>query len=327
MNQSELKSIERKTVVINYRTAVISIITAIITLIGTFFGGIKIEEINVKKDIITSINITGDNNEVVINNVESLIQNYLQLKLEHEELQKQKDDAASEIAQLTQDINQAYMLMNNKEEQANKTIDELEMKLNNFSSINYKNLGLCIDVEDIPINIDKSFVAIDGREYLSREIVDKLLPGDKIINIKNNTIFIGPVIADKANLFDFKAMDQNNIYLIDSITDSYDNNYSHVLYTRTSYSGSKFIIYHLDRKYSLMKLTLAIRDNADLDSTGILTIKADDKVVYTSEKLYKKMEPYTEKDIPINNCNLLTIEYSPSSFSIDCIISNAEIYN
>ena len=311
MNQSELKSIERKTVVINYRTAVISIITAIITLIGTFFGGIKIEEINVKKDIITSINITGDNNEVVINNVESLIQNYLQLKLEHEELQKQKDDAASEIAQLTQDINQAYMLM----------------KLNNFSSINYKNLGLCIDVEDIPINIDKSFVAIDGREYLSREIVDKLLPDDKIINIKNNTIFIGPVIADKANLFDFKAMDQNNIYLIDSITDSYDNNYSHVLYTRTSYSGSKFIIYHLDRKYSLMKLTLAIRDNADLDSTGILTIKADDKVVYTSEKLYKKMEPYTEKDIPINNCNLLTIEYSPSSFSIDCIISNAEIYN
>lgn len=39
------------------------------------------------------------------------------------------------------------------------------------------------------------------------------------------------------------------------------------------------------------------------------------------------MEPLTELDIPINNCNLLTIKYMPSSFSIDCIISDIYAYN
>jgi len=76
-----------------------------------------------------------------------------------------------------------------------------------------------------------------------------------------------------------------------------------------------------------LKISVAISDTAKLDLSGILTIKADDKVVYTSESINKTTIPFTELDIPIDNCNLLTLEYTGSSNYIDCIISSAEVYN
>ena len=59
----------------------------------------------------------------------------------------------------------------------------------------------------------------------------------------------------------------------------------------------------------------------------IITIKADDDVVYTSPSLNKKTEAYTEIDVPINNCKLITIEYSTDSWSNDCILSDVIVYN
>lgn len=42
--------------------------------------------------------------------------------------------------------------------------------------INYSNLGLCINTQDVPINKSNSMVTIDGREYISKEITEKLIP-------------------------------------------------------------------------------------------------------------------------------------------------------
>ena len=137
------------------------------------------------------------------------------------------------------------------------------------------------------------------------------------------------MIADKASLFDQNILDQSNFVMENSMLDSYGNSYLNALRIRASYTGDKYIIYSLNNQYSFLRMTIAIRDNANIDSNGILVIKADDTVIYTSNDLNKSMQPFII-DVPINNCNLLTMEYSPKnkSFdSIDCIISDAIVYN
>lgn len=101
------------------------------------------------------------------------------------------------------------------------------------------------------------------------------------------------------------------------------NAYSNTL--RFNTSGN--IIYVLNGEYSLMKFTISICETAVIDKEGIITIKADDDIVYTSPSLNKKTEAYTKIDVPINNCKLLTIEYSTNSWDNDCIMSDIVVYN
>lgn len=75
-----------------------------------------------------------------------------------------------------------------------------------------------------------------------------------------------------------------------------------------------------------MKLTIAVSESSYMDTSGVITIKADDVIVYTSPNLNKKTEPFTETSIPIQNCTLLTIEYSGDYYNW-CIISDAVVFN
>lgn len=72
---------------------------------------------------------------------------------------------------------------------------------------------------------------------------------------------------------------------------------------------------------------MAIKENTNMGETGTLIIKADDETVYTLDKMDKLMEPVTITDIPINKCNRLTITYNSHGNYIDCIISDAMLYN
>lgn len=69
-----------------------------------------------------------------------------------------------------------------------------------------------------------------------------------------------------------------------------------------------------------------VNENSDIDRSGVITIKADDVIVYTSPSLNKKTEPFAEASIPIQNCTLLTIEYN-GDYSNPCIISDAAVFN
>ena len=208
--------------------------------------------------------------------------------------------------------------------EANKKLEELQ--INNLPTINYYDLTLSIDGEDIQINKSNSMITVDGRDYISKEIAEKLISDNQNFTIKDDTLYIGKIVADKASLFDQTIMDQFEMYMTDATSDSYGNSYRNVLTTSTFYSGQRHVIFVLNKKYSLLKFKIAIGKYTSIESSGIITIKADDDIIYTSKELNKKTEPFTEVDIPINNCNLLTIEYN-SGDTIDCIISDAMVYN
>lgn len=315
-----------KTILAALIGAMATILAAIIGLYAGKNQEQKIIENQITEVVGNNINIIGDGNEVLINDPVSLANEYIRLKSEYDELQGNNNFLVNENSKYEMQLDEANNRINELQSGTNQEIIDLRDKLEKMPVVVYKDLGLCVDINEIPINNIKSALTVDGRDYFSKEIIERLIPEDKNMTIKDNTIFIGNVIYDPKSLFDMRYMDKFAFNMVDSVTDSYGNNYAHVLCTDSEYR-MPFIIYNTDRQYSFLKFTLAINENAYLDKNGHLSIKADDEVVYTSDTLEKKMEPIEIIDIPINKCNLLTIEYSSNFSYFDCIISDAILYN
>lgn len=261
-------------------------------------------------DVTTNVDVESDKsiNNTTNNVSESSIKDSNEYKLQNEnkQLQSEFDQLKEQNAELENKVN------------------ELESKDDTIPSIEYKDLGLSINGEDIPINRSGSMVTIDGREYVSKEIAEKLITNNESLSINDDTIYIGKIISEEANLFDKHVNDNSNCSFYDNLTDSYGNLRTNVLYFNSQSSHN--IIFTLNRSYSFLKFTISIYDKAESDKTGSIIVKADNKVVYTSEGLNKQTEPFETKNISIDNCSLLTIEYN-SDYYNECLISDAIVFN
>ena len=203
-------------------------------------------------------------------------------------------------------------------------IDELESNNIDIPTIEYKDLGLSINGEDIPINKNKSMIIVDGKEYVSKEVVDSLIPENQNVTINDDIMYVGTVVSDKENLSTQWIVDQSsNLNFQDNLKDSYGNSHSNALLF-DGYDGA--IIYNLNSNYSLLKCQISISENYGINDNATVIIKADDEVVYSID-LTKKSMPIIEENIPINNCMLLTFEFESSFGRDSCIISDAIVYN
>ena len=253
-------------------------------------------------------NVSGNNNTVTINSVDDFIAQYNKLLSENETLKAQN-------SQYFADYTEQKNINNN-----------LESQLSDRPVVLYKNVGLCIDAEDIPISKNNSIITIDGREYYSKELAEKFLNDNQNITLKDDTLFVGKVIAEKANLIDQWMIDSDGCKIVDSIKDSYGDMHTSAL-SFTNSSGN--IIYNLNKQYSYFKFTIATNDSRRLEDYVTVTIKADDVVVF-SQDIDKKTKPITS-ELPINNCSTLTIQCKDSQKNIyyycNCFVSDAILYN
>ena len=165
---------------------------------------------------------------------------------------------------------------------------------------------------------------INGRDYLSKEFTDHILAENEALTIKDNTAYIGRIIADQSNLFDKWVVDSSYFVLKDNATDNYGNKHINILMSDHS---DGYIIYNLNNEYSLLKLNISVSEKIKSYSYGTITIMADDTIVYTSPELTKTTAPFEITDIPINNCSLLRIECDTGYYGMYCIISDAVVYN
>lgn len=268
-------------------------------------------------------NMLGKNSNIYYYNGQKLSESELNLIIqENTDLKINNNELSAKIKELAI-INENYEKENIELSFNNENINQ---ELSQIPSIEFENYGLTINGEEKTINKNKSLVILDGAYYYSKDIVNALLPSNSDINVKNDNIYIGRIIEDKKSLFTQTIMEQKECKMIDSSIDSYGNIYSNVLLLDTYWKGEKYIIYVLNNKYSLMKFSAAIEDRANMDKKGIISIKADDQIVYTSDILNKKTEPFTVSDIPINNCMLLTIEYNNEGYN-NCLVTDAVVYN
>lgn len=294
------------------KTIIAALITGVATIIAGFIGGMgygkSIEQKNIQNEIQqfmgNAVNITGNDNSVTINNIKDLVDEYQRLQFQNQSLLDQNSKYFNDLSE------------------ANYQINTLQSKTDNIPEINFSNLGLSIDAQDIPINKNNSMVSIDGRDYFSREIVEKLISNEQNFIVKNDTLFIGKIIAEKAYLLDQWVTDSFSCDYEEAINDSLGNTCTKAL---VLWMRSGNITYNLNKKYGHLKFKLSSYNERDKNISGIITIKADEEIIYTSPTI----NIYTEiidVDIPINNCNTLTITGTTKDF-FRCIISDAIVYN
>lgn len=162
---------------------------AVATVVAAFIGSNVGEKKAVQQlyNQITTVN--GNNNTVTINSVDDFVTQYNKLLNENETLKAQN-------SQYFADYTEQKNINNN-----------LKVQLSENPAVSYNDFGLCVDGNDIPINKQKSMITIDGREYYSKELAKKFLDKNQSITIKDNTIFIGKVIAEKDDLIDQRVVD------------------------------------------------------------------------------------------------------------------------
>ncbi len=287
-----------------------AIITGVATIVAGFIGGMgygkSSEQKNIQNEIQSVmgnvINVTGNDNQVTINSIKDLVDEYQILQSQNKSLLEQNSKYFSDLTEVNYQVN------------------ALQAKTNDIPEISFNNLSLSIDARDIPINKNNSMAIIDGREYISKEMAEKLLNENQSITIKDDTLFIGKVVADRANLVDQYQMSIDWCKIEDSITDSFGNIYANAIHFWHFQSG--YVMYNLKEKYSNLKCKISGTFKSPLEGGSIVYVIADDNIVYTSPQINKLTEPF-EIDVPINNCSVLKIRVDNNT----AIISDAIVYN
>ena len=311
------------------KTIIAAMVGGIATIIAAFIGlyaGKSAEQKNIQNEINEAmgdmVNIIGDGNEVTINDIKDLVEDYQNLKSQNASLVKQNTKYFNDLS-VANDKIESY------EKQTDSTVQELEQMIGEMPNIQFKTLGLSIEGNVIPINSTDSVAIINNRTYYADDFINSIISSSIVnsnanMSVQDDTMYIGKIIKEKSYLLDQWEFDYSDVQAYDNITDSYGKMHTNSLVFKSS-SGC-YIIYNLNREFSFMKFNLFIRDNADNNKIGTLTIKADDELVYTSPELTKTTEKVEAVDVPIKNCSLLTIEYNATGYN-HCIMSNIEIYN
>ena len=243
--------------------------------------------------------VSGDNNNVTINDVNDIVKDYQGVKELNKQYATQLEKNADELKQL-------------KTQQGDTPI------------FKFNDLDLTIDGQEIPIDAANSMVTIDGREYLDKSFVDNILGTNRSLTIKDNQASIGKIIKDKTSLNDSWIVDSNGVDFPDSITDSYGNMHTNAI---TFSSNESYAVFNLNEDFNLFSCRIATdSEYTDSEFVGRIVIKADDKTVYTSPEFGKTTKPFVKKDIPVKNCSLLKIEFHTESNG-KCIMADAFAYN
>lgn len=294
-----------------------AIITGILGIIGTVSAAIiginagkSTEQKNIQNEINEvmgdMVNIIGDDNEVTFNDIKDLVDDY-------QDLITQNDSLTAQNTKYFDDLTNA-----------NNQIDDLQAKINDIPTINYSNLGLSINGEDIQINQNKSMISIDGRDYVSKEVMEKLISNNQDITIRDDTIFVGKVIAGKEKLSDQYIMDSLRCQIEDNATDSYGDLHNDCIVLSSGLYGSSEIQFNVNNNFNMLMGTLFVHEGASKGDSTVVTIKADDEVIYTTN-LESDTVPILI-DLPINNCSTITITKNGDDY-FACVLSNAILYN
>lgn len=293
------------------------IVGVIVPIVAAVIGGIVGQGVG-RQNTINKIenaiaNVTGDNANITINDIGDFLKEYENIKNRSNELEELNNNYIEQINECSQKI-----------DERDKDIENYKEQLGESPVFDFQNMQLVLDGYEATINTDKSMVIVNGREYFSKDIIENLLGDTQKITLKDNSIYIGKVVADSVPLINQYMVNGENTSIEDTITDSYGNIHSKAICMGSYWEFSK-IIYNVNEKYNRLKFHISVRDNANINSSGIIRVDADDINVYASESLTKTIKEF-EVDIPLNDCSLVSIIYQGDS-RLDCIISDAILYN
>lgn len=304
------------------KAAVITGVLGLAATISAAIIGVKFGENTEQKSIQNEIkevmgdvvNVIGDGNEVTINDIKELVENYQELQTKNDLLDAQNEKYFTELMEANEKLEEY-------QSQSDSKVQELETQLSSIPEFEFKNISLSIDGEDMPISSVDSSIVVNNKAYYSYEFIKGLVDANTSITVQDDTMYIGRIIKERMSLYDNQVISEEYIRYENIIEDSHETNHTDAL----AFTNKAYITYDLKKEYAFLKCTFSIEKNLAKDGTGTITIKADGKEVY-SRPLSKYDDILEIKDIPINNCSMLTIEYATDD-SIRGIVSDIEVYN
>lgn len=280
----------------------ISIIVALIGAVG-IMGSAIIGAKWGKENVTVIVQLDGKN--VVLNDEEI------------QEMANKNEQLNNEISGYKEEIEK---LKGESEELATK-LGDANGELDDVPAMEYRNFGLSIDGEEIPVNKDKSSVLINGRQYYSKDFVDNLLPSGKTAIEKDDILYIGKVVKEKSNLFDRQLINKGDyIEILENSKDTYGNIHNKAVVFELSECSISF---NANREYSKLKCVLSVLD--EKQGGGIIQIESEQGILYTSEEILSTTEP-VEIDIPINYASSITIRQIGDGWTYN-IVTDAVLYN
>lgn len=244
---------------------------------------------------------------------------------ENSEFKTSNDYLITENATLSSKIDE-LISENLKYEEENKKLlsenDSMKSSILELPTLEFQDCGLSINGDEIPLNKDRSYVEINGRQYFSRDFIDCLLPDTTTNTMKDGMLYIGKIVKEKTSLFDLTEVKNSGYEKWDNIIDTYGNSYSGVLYFHRSGWG---VTYNAERSYTNFKCTVAMRQGGG--ENGYIQIETDDpEYTYISPEITNLTEAF-EIDIPINNTSTITIKCVNGGYNAWIFVSNPMLYN
>lgn len=265
-------------------------------VIGSFFAGV----------FSTSFINNSFNQDSQVNNI----------KIDGEYKDLSKDDVQKIVNSITKsnETNEEEKNKNKELEENNKSlttkVSDLENELSTLRklpNVDFKDIELIKDGNNININKDKSLAIIDQVPYYSEEFIQSIIDDDYNLNTDDGKFYIGNVAKEKVNLLD--------------IAEPYDSDFCEVMYTDTfnmsgeSYSngiimkrdyGGGEVKFNIKGKYNKLYFDIGHVDNTSYDEIK-LTILVDEKPVKYIELNYdNSVQSYT---VPLNKGKILKLEW------------------
>lgn len=306
MADVEKKELEVKKEKLKIKNKKWELIILIVTAILSALGGSEYKERKIYKNINSSV--IGDGNVVSFNNVDEFIKEYQETLKDNEKLNDQNTEYYNSYVEIK------------KENEA------LKNQLNNTSYVSYKNLGLYVDSNNVPITSDKSQAIIDGKEYYTKNVIEGIVGNDKSITTDDNYMYIGKKVADRTSLFSDKiwVVNKSECDVNVSKKDSRGNMRSNAVQLT---HNKAYIMYNTDRKYNYVSFIISIADGSNNTNNVTVCLKDENENVLYSQEISKLDEPIKVTDVAINSCSTLKIEATTASGACYCLISDAYVYN
>lgn len=302
------------------KTILASIIGAIATIAAAFIGlstGKRTEQKNIQNEINEAmgdvVNIIGDDNEVTINDIKEFVEEYQNLK-------NQNGSLVAQNTKYFDELEETKHKMESDEEQSDSKVQELEKIIAEFPDIQFRDIGLSVDGNAIPINAKESAVIVHNKTYYSEDIIKSLIGSNERMEIQDNILCIGKIIKEQNALTNEWLFGKEYVDFGSKITDSYGVGHTNAIV----FTNKAYVKYSLNNEYSYFKCVISMREGYR-EGTGNIIISADDVEIYKSPDISKSTKMF-EVDIPINKCSILTIKYLDDQ-SVGCIVSDAIVYN
>jgi len=218
-------------------------------------------------------------------------------------LLKENTDLNNQLAQTQNDLSVIQNQLSETQTQLARSQEELQNVVDGTPNVEYFDFDININGE-ITDKLKKSFLDIDGREFIAFETLNKII--NEEVNYTDNVLYIGHSTGKKVDLMDVCPpydVSNNDYYSTESfeMTGKTYNGFSMVS------MGTNYVLVNLDGQYSKIEFDFGHIDGASkYDCT--LNIYLDDKLEKTIEQ--KADSNISHIIIPLNYANHLKFEFN-----------------